>query len=397
MVTHVPLGHISKFVRGVTYKPADLIDNFSENSIVCMRTANIQEELDENDLKSIKSSVVKSNDKYLLEGDILVSTANSWNLVGKCCWVKKLNYPAVPGGFIAALRVDKSKADPRYVYHWFNSKKTQELARNCGRQTTNISNMDLNRCLSLELPLPSLAEQRRIAAILDKAEALRAKRREAIAKLDQLLQSMFLAMFGDPVKNSMGWSSSTLDVHGELKNGINFLKDEVGVKLRYLGVGDFKNRTTFKDIDNLSYISLNYNPSEDYLLKDHDILFVRSNGNKQLVGRCMAIFPGNEKITFSGFCIRFRCKSQLLLSSYLVHLFKNSAFKQELLKSGQGANIQNINQKILSTIKIPVPPITQQVKWQEFVEKVESQKYLFEKNISLAEKLISALHKKFFN
>ncbi len=199
------LGDVAKFIRGVTYKPTDLVENFSDGSLVCVRTANVQATLDENDLKSIPSSIVRSQEKHLLEGDILVSTANSWNLVGKCCWVPALRYSAVPGGFIATLRVNSEKADPRYIYHWFNSSKTQELARNCGRQTTNISNMDLARCLAIQLPLPPLPEQRRIAAILDKAEALRTKRREAIAKLDQLLQSVFLEMFGDPASNSKNW------------------------------------------------------------------------------------------------------------------------------------------------------------------------------------------------
>ncbi len=198
-MTHsiVPLGDVAEFIRGVTYKPEDLMENFSKGSVVCMRTANIQETLIQDDIKSIPVSLIRSSEKFLRNGDILVSTANSWNLVGKCCWVPELAYAAVPGGFIAALRADSTKVDARYLYHWFNSPQTQTRARNCGRQTTNISNMDLTRCLALMIPLPSLVEQRRIAAILDKADALRVKRREAIAKLDQLLQSVFLDMFGD--------------------------------------------------------------------------------------------------------------------------------------------------------------------------------------------------------
>lgn len=206
----VALGEIAEFIRGVTYKPTDLMDNFSEGSIVCMRTANVQKLLDETNLLSIPRGLVRNEVKILREGDLLVSTANSWNLVGKCCWVPSLNYLATPGGFIAALRGDKSKVDLRYLYHWFNSPDTQVDARNCGRQTTNISNMDIGRCLALLVPLPPLPEQRRIAAILDKADALRAKRREAISRLDQLLQSVFLEMFGDPVTNPKGWPACEL-------------------------------------------------------------------------------------------------------------------------------------------------------------------------------------------
>ena len=85
--------------------------------------------------------------------------------------------------------------------------------RACGRQTTNISNLDLNRCLGLEIPLPPLAEQRRIASILDQAEALRAKRRHTLVQLDALTQSLFLDLFGDLQTNSRYWPVKKL---GEL-------------------------------------------------------------------------------------------------------------------------------------------------------------------------------------
>ncbi|UUS56991.1 restriction endonuclease subunit S [Acinetobacter sp. YH16040_T] len=199
------LGDVADFIRGITYKPNDLVENFSEGSTVCMRTANVQVQLKQDDLLSVPVNLVKNEDKFLIEGDILVSTANSWNLVGKCCWIPKLEYSATAGGFISILRANQEKLDQRYLYHWFNSPNTQLLARNCGRQTTNISNMDLERCLSIKIPLPPLAEQRRIASILDQADELRQKRQQAIEKLDQLLQATFIDMFGDPVSNPKGW------------------------------------------------------------------------------------------------------------------------------------------------------------------------------------------------
>jgi len=80
----------------------------------------------------------------------------------------------------------------------------QALVRSFGQQTTNISNLNLDRCRHLDVPLPPLPEQRRIAAILDQADALRAKRREALAQLDSLTQSIFIEMFGDPASNTKG-------------------------------------------------------------------------------------------------------------------------------------------------------------------------------------------------
>lgn len=236
----VALGDVAEFIRGVTYKPSDLMDNFSEGAIVCMRTANVQKVLDESDLLSIPRGHVKSEEKILREGDLLVSTANSWNLVGKCCWVPALSYAATVGGFIAALRGDKSKVDLRYLYHWFNSPDTQVDARNCGRQTTNISNMDIARCLALTIPLPPIPEQRRIAAVLDKADALRAKRREAIAKLNQLLQATFFTMFED----NSNWPETAIGDICLVKGGKRLPKGEAysdaATPFRYIRVSDIE-------------------------------------------------------------------------------------------------------------------------------------------------------------
>ena len=154
-------------------------------------------------------------------GDVLVSSANSWNLVGKCSWVPDLSYASSFGGFVAVLRATSDALDARYLYRWFSSTRLQTLVRSFGRQTTNISNLDIQRCRDLEIPLPPLPEQRRIAAILDQADALRAKRREALAQLDSLTQSIFIEMFGDPVANPLGWPETLkLGAVADLVSGV---------------------------------------------------------------------------------------------------------------------------------------------------------------------------------
>jgi type I restriction enzyme S subunit len=119
-----------------------------------MRTKNVQSDLDLSDVWGIPESFVKRDDQYLQTGDVLVSSANSWNLVGKCCWVPDLPWRATFGGFISVLRGDREKINPRYLYHWFSSPRIQTTVRSFGQQTTNISNLNVERCLRLALPLP---------------------------------------------------------------------------------------------------------------------------------------------------------------------------------------------------------------------------------------------------
>jgi len=205
----VQLGDVAAFVRGITFKPDDVVHVGTPGSAACMRTKNVQAELDLSDVWGIPESFVRREDQYLMPGDMLVSSANSWNLVGKCCWVPSLPWRSTFGGFISVLRPNRAMIEPRYLFRWFASDRTQATVRSFGQQTTNISNLNVDRCLKLKIPLPPLPEQRRIAQILDKADALRAKRRAALAQLDTLTKSIFLDMFGDPATNR--WSMTTID------------------------------------------------------------------------------------------------------------------------------------------------------------------------------------------
>ena len=215
----VQLGEHATLIRGITFKPVDKCAPEDDGAVVCMRTKNVQATLDQADLIAVPSTLVKSPEKMLSEGDVLVSSANSWNLVGKCCQVRDLQFPSTAGGFISILRPTTEDLDAEYSYRWFSSGEVQATLRSFGNQTTNISNLNHKRTLKLQIPLPPLDEQKRIAGILDAVDALRAKRREALAQLDTLLQSTFLDMFGDPVTNPMGWETYALGEVGEVITG----------------------------------------------------------------------------------------------------------------------------------------------------------------------------------
>jgi type I restriction enzyme S subunit len=206
----VPLGTVAEFVRGITFKPDDVLDPSTieastPNIVDVFRTKNVQETLDLTDVWKLPKQFVRRSDQILKHGDILVSSANSWNLVGKCSWVPDLPRDSTFGGFIAALRVSKRDICPRYVYRWFNSAPIQQKMRGCARQTTNIANLDFSRALNIRLPLPPLDEQRRIVAILDQADALRLQERDALKLLEDLPQAIFDQLFGSPEKPLRPW------------------------------------------------------------------------------------------------------------------------------------------------------------------------------------------------
>lgn len=133
-------------------------------------------------------------------GDVLLAIAGT---IGRSSVVPD-DAPAMNCNQAVCIIRPSPEIDRFFLNHWLGSRGAVDQI--AGSTVTGvISNLSLGQVRALSIPLPRLPEQRRIAAILDKADALRAKRREAIAKLDQLLQSVFLDMFGDPVGNPKGW------------------------------------------------------------------------------------------------------------------------------------------------------------------------------------------------
>lgn len=231
-----------------------------------------------------------------------------------------------------------------------------------------------------EFELPDMEKQKELAELLWAMDNTKKSYQKLIAATDELVKSRFIEMFGDPVENEKGWEMIPLSELGTCKNGMNFASDEDGIEIAYLGVGDFKDNSRIDGVSGLSQISLNTMPSEEYLLKDEDIVFVRSNGSKELVGRCLAVYPGNEKLTFSGFCIRWRKNSDKVMTDFLLQVLKTENVR--ILMRGRGANIQNLNQQILGKLMIPVPNMALQQSFVEFVGAIDKSKFELEKALS---------------
>jgi restriction endonuclease S subunit len=140
----------------------------------------------------------------------------------------------------------------------------------------------------------------------------------------------------------------------EFRNGLNFSADQYGSGVKFIGVADFKDYLV-PQYDQLGEIVSSDLIKEVNLLKDGDILFVRSNGNKNLVGRSMYIKNLKEDAVYSGFCIRARPYEDKINSHYLAYFCKSDAFRQRVANAAGGANIQNLSQPVLAKCPIPVP------------------------------------------
>ena len=242
--------------------------------------------------------------------------------------------------------------------------------------------------------LDSLDKQAEIIEILGKAESIILKRRKELAELDNLIKARFVEMFGDPVQNPFGWPTRPLLEMGYCKNGMNFHTGDSGIEMHCLGVGDFKDYSVIDGTDNLPTVSLNEAPPEESMLRDGDIVFVRSNGNKALVGRCLVVYPRSTPTTYSGFCIRYRLTSGEVNTMYLLRVLKTASMRKKM--AGRGANIQNLNQQIIAALDIPTPPLELQEQFAAFVKQTDKSKVVVQKALDEAQTLFDSLMQQYF-
>jgi type I restriction enzyme, S subunit len=161
------LGQTLDVIRGVTFPTDAKRGDLAEGYIACLRTANVQREVKWGDLWFVPIQYVKREEQHLRPGDILISMANSLELVGKVSFVGDLPRPATLGAFISAIRTP-SGLNPRFVYFQLASREVQSAIRRFASTTTNISNVSTGRLVELGLRFAPAAEQDRIVAEIEK-------------------------------------------------------------------------------------------------------------------------------------------------------------------------------------------------------------------------------------
>ncbi len=383
------LGTVADFIRGVSFKPDDVQPLGTENTIACFRTKNVQSEIDLNDVWAVPSSTVNRDEQILQEGDLLISTANSWNLVGKCCWVPRLDWPATLGGFISALRPKRTEVFPRFLYHWFSFAPIQAKLRGCARQTTNISNLDLNQALDLRIPLPPMEEQRRIAAILDKADALRQKRRIALQKLDSLILAIFFDMFGDPTTNSKCFEIISLGELGKWQSGgtpprSNQSYFEGGIP--WFSSGELEsmyvaNSREYITKAALSETSVKAVPSGSLLLGMYDTAALKAS-IASVDCSC------NQAIAFA------KINNEFAQTGYVYYAI--TIGREHFRRLQRGVRQKNLNLNMIKQIVIPLPAMPLQRRFVAALEEIAANRKTSEAAVMKAEKLSGSLQHRAF-
>lgn len=381
--TEVKLGDVAEFVRGITFKPDDVVPLGTDASVACMRTKNVQDVLDCSDVWAVPAELVRRQDQMLGEGDILVSSANSWNLVGKCSWVPKLNWPASFGGFVSVLRATPQKVEPRFLYRWFSWDRTQAILRSFGQKTTNISNLNIERCLNMKLCLPPLPEQRRIAAILDQADALRAKRREALALLDELQRGIFIEMFGHVELKTQVWPTRALAELGRIVTGRTPPSSKAGMfggDIPFFTPGDLESAEPIKR-------TVTEAGATEIEMVRAGATLVCCIGTVGKMGKTSQPSAFNQQIN----AIEWGVEVEEDFGFFMLGFFKKT-----LVSMAKSTTLPILNKSNFAKLEIPVPPMSMQRAFAKKFRAIQKIKLIYDESLTELDALFASLQQRLF-
>ena len=176
-----------------------------------------------------------------------------------------------------------------------------------------------------------------------------------------------------------GWDILPLGEMADFRNGLNFTKSEDGDPIKIITIPDFWQRSELRDLSGVKSISPKGKVPPSSLLESGDMLFVRSNGNPELVGRCLFFPEINEPVSFSGFTIRGRVDQEQLFPEFAAYVMLTERTKAQFRRGRGGGNISNLSQDILAGVQVALPPLPEQRKiadilstWDRAIETTEA-------------------------
>ena len=329
-------------------------------------------------------------------GDVLFSKDGT---VGKVYVVDTRERFAVLSS-LAILRPDASRLDASYFGRVLKTDSCLDQASQSktGSAIRRIILKDLKR---VRFPLPPLAEQKRIAAIMDAADALRAKRREALAKLDTLIKSTFLDMFGDPVTNPMGWRVGRLeDYFSETRAGTccgpfgSALKKHEYVQdgIQVWGIDNVKPNQFIQE-RSLFITPAKFAQLRRYSVESGDILISRAG----TVGRMCVAVPTVERSIIGSNLIRLSLNPAAMLPVYFVCLYTFCGDRLPGLRaSGDEGSYSFLNTTRLKSLVVPLPPRDLQHRFAAIVQSLEQQRTRQRAHLAELDTLLASLQSRAF-
>jgi len=298
----------------------------------------------------------------LQDGDILISHINSTKHLGKCAMYKGVPEKLIHGMNLLCLRVNADVANPGYIYRVLSSREFRKQLSRITKNSVNQSSFTVPNYKALQIPLPSLKEQKRIAAILDKADAIHRKRQQAIDLTDQLLRSVFLDMFGDPVTNPKGWRKELFGNLGAWASGgtpSRKQKEYFQGDINWYSAGELNTRYVESSIEKITKSAIEESAAKLFksgsiLLGMYDTAAFKSSILKtdSACNQACANLDPNDLLSVEWFY------------SYI------SISKDHYLRLRRGVRQKNFNLGMIKEFELPLPPIEKQIEFEKICKSI---------------------------
>lgn len=256
-----------------------------------------------------------------------------------------------------------------------------------------VKHLSAKALRAIKVPLPPLDEQRRIAAILDQADAIRVKRRQVLAHLDSLAQSIFHDMFGDPQNWPLKWNMGVVADMAESVNYGTSAKAGSSGDWPILRMGNVTDAGRL-DLNDLKYIDLAASDVPKFTVRRGDLLFNRTNSMEHVGKSC--VVTSDAPLAFAGYLIRVRLRAQHssdFLSAYLASPFGRSVRKKA---AKPAVNQANISASELRALRIALPPSNLQREFSSRVEQINFHRATIERALAADDVLFSSLQSRAF-
>lgn len=328
-------------------------------------------------------------------GDLIIASSGVVvnNFFNKITFVHQNNLPlCMNTSTIRFKEIDKNIISIKFFYYFLQTRIFTDQLRKLITGSAQL-NFGPSHLKQISLPLPPFQQQQRIVKILDHADSIRRKNKQILKKYNELAQSVFYEMFGDPGKNQLNFPVGTIrDLVTEVKYGTSNKSSDKG-KYPYLRMNNltYDGNMNYSD---MKYVDILEEEKIKYTVQNGDILFNRTN-SKELVGKT-AVFKSSKEMVIAGYLIRVRVNQRAnpeYISAYL-NSKHGKATLVGMCKSIIG--MANINAQEMQNIKILIPPIDLQNRFAQIVEQIANQKAKTQNSIDKSEELFQSLMQRAF-
>jgi type I restriction enzyme S subunit len=398
----VKLGDICDLQNGYAFKSSDYVE--ISNTLSC-RMSNIRPggifDIDYNSRFLPDDFAEKYNQFLLKDDDVVIAMtdlADSPKILGVPTVIETFGRNILLNQRVGKLVIkEASKVYFPYLKLALNYPQVRSIYKKFagGGLQINLGKSDL---LSVVIPLPPLAEQKRIAAILDKADAIRRKRQQAIQLADDFLRAVFLDMFGDPGANPKDFEEAALGdlTSGKTNNGLFRKNDEYGGSVPVAWVGELfrGNRISFSE--EAKRIEPTEKEIDAYGLKYGDLLFCRSSLKLEGIGFNNIYLGDNDNALFECHLIRMSPCLEKVNPIFLNYQLRMPSIRARIFQQAKTSTMTTIDQAGLSRIRVTVPPLDLQEEFQRRLLNVEGLYSHLYKSKSLDELAFSSISQKAF-